>query len=158
MKIGDFFKSSLSLINMLSQTLKYCHDELFYTADWQWYYFMAICWWCCIKLMYKCDKCVKKYSNFRLMWVKTLQWCSIFVSNPLVKRWCEYKPIKYEMVRLAASSLCTCDADEDVVYGMRVWPGRDEVLKVGELTDTGTDRVSRSALDWWNSRARYRTG
>jgi len=43
------------------------------------------------------------------------------------------------MVGLAGSSLC--DADEDVVYRMRVCPGRDEVLKVGELTDTGTDSL-----------------
>lgn len=63
------------------------------------------------------------------------------------------------MVRLAGSSLCSRDDDDkDEVYRMRVTPGRDEVLKVGELTDTGTHTVSRSALNWSNSRARYRTG
>lgn len=42
------------------------------------------------------------------------------------------------MVKLAGSSLCTVDVDGDVVYRMRVTLGRDEALKVGELTDTGT--------------------
>lgn len=81
---------------------------------------------------------------------------SPYLCLTLSKMWNKYKPIKYEIVRLAGSSLCTCDVDGDVVYRMGVWSGRDEVLKVGELTDTGTDTVSRSALNWWNSRARYK--
>lgn len=68
----------------------------------------------------------------------------MFVSNPLNTS--ESKPIEYGNVRLAGSSLCS-DAGEDVVSKADVVSGRDEVLKVGELTDTGTDSVSRSALD-----------
>lgn len=97
--------------------------------------------------MHKCSKCMKKKSNSRLKAVKVLN-CAQYLCLTLSMRWSKYKPIKYGMVRLAGSSLCSCDVDEDAVYRMRVRPGRDEVLKVGELTDTGTDTVSRSALNW----------
>lgn len=50
--------------------------------------------------------------------------------------------MKWQDLRLHL--LCTCDAGEnvDVVYKTMVRLGKDEVLKVGELTkDTGTDSL-----------------
>lgn len=55
------------------------------------------------------------------------------------------------MVRLSSSSPCTRDADEDVVYRMNV-TGQRWGSESRRLTDTGTDTVSRSALNWWNGR------